>query len=146
MLNQLDKPATAWENSAMDYINDDLRAEFDVADRYAAMSRQTAALSSFEGPDRAFFGKCTRSFLEIFGQVKLEWLRLHRDFAAELVHVPPTGPHGGSHAERRKFDDVSGQFHCHIEISAGRCDAIDDASRERFLRSEEAASQRDLRR
>jgi uncharacterized Rmd1/YagE family protein len=37
VLHLLDKPDATWEDSAMDRIYDDLRAEFDLADRYAAM-------------------------------------------------------------------------------------------------------------
>ena len=37
VLHLLDKPDAAWEDPAMDLIYDDLRAEFDLADRYAAL-------------------------------------------------------------------------------------------------------------
>jgi uncharacterized Rmd1/YagE family protein len=37
VLHLLDKPDATWEDGAMDHIYDDLRAEFDLADRYAAM-------------------------------------------------------------------------------------------------------------
>ncbi len=37
ILHLLDKPDATWEDSAMDRIYNDLRAEFDLADRYAAL-------------------------------------------------------------------------------------------------------------
>jgi uncharacterized Rmd1/YagE family protein len=37
VLHLLDKPDATWEDAAMDRIYDDLRAEFDLADRYSAM-------------------------------------------------------------------------------------------------------------
>jgi uncharacterized Rmd1/YagE family protein len=37
VLHLLDKPDATWEDSAMDRIYDDLRTEFDLADRYAAL-------------------------------------------------------------------------------------------------------------
>jgi required for meiotic nuclear division protein 1 len=37
ILHLLDKPDEAWEDSGMDRIYDELRAEFDLADRYQAM-------------------------------------------------------------------------------------------------------------
>jgi uncharacterized Rmd1/YagE family protein len=37
VLHLLDKPDEAWDDSAMDRIYDDLRAEFDLADRYSAL-------------------------------------------------------------------------------------------------------------
>ncbi len=37
VLHLLDKPEAAWEDSAMDRIYEDLRAEFDLVDRYAAL-------------------------------------------------------------------------------------------------------------
>jgi required for meiotic nuclear division protein 1 len=37
ILHLLDKPDEAWDDSAMDRIYDDLRAEFDLADRYNAL-------------------------------------------------------------------------------------------------------------
>lgn len=37
VLHLLDKPDATWEDPAMDRIYDDLRTEFDLADRYAAM-------------------------------------------------------------------------------------------------------------
>ncbi len=37
VLHLLDKPEAAWDDSAMDRIYADLRAEFDLADRYAAL-------------------------------------------------------------------------------------------------------------
>jgi uncharacterized Rmd1/YagE family protein len=37
VLHLLDKPEATWEDSAMDRIYADLRAEFDLADRYAAL-------------------------------------------------------------------------------------------------------------
>jgi uncharacterized Rmd1/YagE family protein len=36
-LHLLDKPDEAWEDPAMDRIYDDLRAEFDLVDRYGAL-------------------------------------------------------------------------------------------------------------
>jgi uncharacterized Rmd1/YagE family protein len=38
VLHLLDKPDATWEDSAMDRIYDDLRTEFDLADRYAALA------------------------------------------------------------------------------------------------------------
>jgi uncharacterized Rmd1/YagE family protein len=37
VLHLLDKPDEAWDDSAMDRIYDDLRGEFDLRDRYAAL-------------------------------------------------------------------------------------------------------------
>jgi uncharacterized Rmd1/YagE family protein len=37
VLHLLDKPDATWEDAAMDRIYDDLRAEFDLVDRYAAL-------------------------------------------------------------------------------------------------------------
>jgi uncharacterized Rmd1/YagE family protein len=37
ILHLLDKPDATWEDPAMDRIYDDLRAEFDLVDRYAAL-------------------------------------------------------------------------------------------------------------
>ena len=37
VLHLLDKPDATWEDPAMDRIYDDLRAEFDLSDRYAAL-------------------------------------------------------------------------------------------------------------
>jgi uncharacterized Rmd1/YagE family protein len=37
VLHLLDKPDATWEDPAMDRIYDDLRMEFDLADRYAAL-------------------------------------------------------------------------------------------------------------
>ncbi len=37
VLHLLDKPEATWEDSAMDRIYEDLRAEFDLVDRYAAL-------------------------------------------------------------------------------------------------------------
>lgn len=37
VLHLLDKPEAAWDDPAMDRIYDDLRAEFDLVDRYAAL-------------------------------------------------------------------------------------------------------------
>ena len=39
VLHLLDKPDATWEDAAMDRIYDDLRAEFDLADRYAGDSQ-----------------------------------------------------------------------------------------------------------
>lgn len=40
VLHLLDKPDATWEDPAMDRIYDDLRTEFDLADRYAAMEQK----------------------------------------------------------------------------------------------------------
>jgi uncharacterized Rmd1/YagE family protein len=40
VLHLLDKPDATWEDSAMDRIYDDLRTEFDLADRYAALEQK----------------------------------------------------------------------------------------------------------
>ena len=37
VLHLLDKPDEVWDDPAMDRIYDDLRAEFDLADRYSAL-------------------------------------------------------------------------------------------------------------
>ena len=37
ILHLLDKPDAAWDDPAMDRIYEDLRAEFDLADRYQAL-------------------------------------------------------------------------------------------------------------
>jgi uncharacterized Rmd1/YagE family protein len=37
VLHLLDKPDATWEDAAMDRIYDDLKAEFDLLDRYAAL-------------------------------------------------------------------------------------------------------------
>src|SRR5882757_5313878 len=41
-----------------------------------------------EGAGRAFFGEGAGGFVEVFGEVELQWGGLHRHFALELVHVP----------------------------------------------------------
>ena len=40
VLTLLDKPDATWDDAAMDRIYDDLRAEFDLADRYAALEQK----------------------------------------------------------------------------------------------------------
>ena len=40
VLHLLDKPDATWEDPAMDRIYDDLRTEFDLADRYAALEQK----------------------------------------------------------------------------------------------------------
>ena len=42
ILHLLDKPDATWDDPAMDRIYDDLRAEFDLVDRYAALSPNCA--------------------------------------------------------------------------------------------------------
>jgi uncharacterized Rmd1/YagE family protein len=44
VLHLLDKPDAAWEDPAMDRIYDDLRAEFDLIDRYAAMESKLRSI------------------------------------------------------------------------------------------------------
>ncbi len=44
ILHLLDKPDAAWDDAAMDRIYDDLRAEFDLADRYAALERKVQSI------------------------------------------------------------------------------------------------------
>jgi uncharacterized Rmd1/YagE family protein len=44
VLHLLDKPDATWEDAAMDRIYDDLRAEFDLADRYAAMESKLRSI------------------------------------------------------------------------------------------------------
>jgi required for meiotic nuclear division protein 1 len=44
VLHLLDKPDATWEDPAMDRIYDDLRAEFDLADRYEAMAAKIAGI------------------------------------------------------------------------------------------------------
>ncbi|MBI2963737.1 MAG: RMD1 family protein [Deltaproteobacteria bacterium] len=44
VLHLLDKPDAAWDDAAMDRIYDDLRAEFDLADRYAALERKVQSI------------------------------------------------------------------------------------------------------
>ena len=44
VLHLLDKPDATWEDAAMDRIYDDLRAEFDLADRYAAMESKLSSI------------------------------------------------------------------------------------------------------
>lgn len=44
VLHLLDKPDATWEDPAMDRIYDDLRAEFDLADRYAALESKLRAI------------------------------------------------------------------------------------------------------
>jgi uncharacterized Rmd1/YagE family protein len=43
-LHLLDKPDATWEDAAMDQIYDDLRAEFDLADRYVAMKSKLRSI------------------------------------------------------------------------------------------------------
>jgi required for meiotic nuclear division protein 1 len=44
VLHLLDKPDAAWEDPAMDRIYDDLRAEFDLVDRYAALTSKLQSI------------------------------------------------------------------------------------------------------
>ncbi len=44
ILHLLDKPDAAWEDAAMDRIYDDLRAEFDLVDRYAALESKLRSI------------------------------------------------------------------------------------------------------
>ena len=44
VLHLLDKPDATWEDAAMDRIYDDLRAEFDLVDRYAAMESKLRSI------------------------------------------------------------------------------------------------------
>jgi uncharacterized Rmd1/YagE family protein len=44
VLHLLDKPDATWEDAAMDRIYDDLREEFDLADRYAAMESKLRSI------------------------------------------------------------------------------------------------------
>lgn len=44
VLHLLDKPDEAWEDPAMDRIYDDLRAEFDLSDRYSALELKLRAI------------------------------------------------------------------------------------------------------
>jgi uncharacterized Rmd1/YagE family protein len=44
ILHLLDKPDAAWEDPAMDRIYDDLRAEFDLSDRYAALESKLRSI------------------------------------------------------------------------------------------------------
>lgn len=44
VLHLLDKPDAAWEDPAMDLIYDDLRAEFDLVDRYAALTSKLQSI------------------------------------------------------------------------------------------------------
>ena len=44
VLHLLDKPDATWEDVAMDRIYDDLRAEFDLIDRYAAMESKLRSI------------------------------------------------------------------------------------------------------
>jgi len=43
-LHLLDKPDATWDDPAMDRIYDDLRAEFDLGDRYAALERKLQSI------------------------------------------------------------------------------------------------------
>lgn len=44
VLHLLDKPDAAWDDPAMSFIYDDLRAEFDLVDRYAALESKLRAV------------------------------------------------------------------------------------------------------
>ncbi len=44
ILHLLDKPDATWEDAALDRIYDDLRAEFDLEDRYAAMESKLKSI------------------------------------------------------------------------------------------------------
>lgn len=44
VLALLDKPDDTWEDAAMDRIYDDLRAEFDLSDRYATLTQKLAGI------------------------------------------------------------------------------------------------------
>lgn len=44
VLHLLDKPDAAWDDPAMDLIYDDLRAEFDLVDRYAALTSKLQSI------------------------------------------------------------------------------------------------------
>jgi required for meiotic nuclear division protein 1 len=44
ILHLLDKPDAAWDDPAMDRIYDDLRAEFDLVDRYAALESKLKSI------------------------------------------------------------------------------------------------------
>jgi len=43
-LHLLDKPDAAWEDPAMDRIYDELRDEFDLIDRYAALTSKLQSI------------------------------------------------------------------------------------------------------
>ena len=49
ILHLLDKPDATWEDPAMDRIYDDLRAEFDLADRYAALESKLRSIQEALG-------------------------------------------------------------------------------------------------
>ncbi len=44
ILHLLDKPDATWDDPAMDRIYDDLRAEFDLVDRYAALESKLRSI------------------------------------------------------------------------------------------------------
>ena len=44
VLHLLDKPDEAWDDPAMDLIYDDLRAEFDLRDRYTALEMKLRSI------------------------------------------------------------------------------------------------------
>jgi uncharacterized Rmd1/YagE family protein len=44
VLHLLDKPDATWEDPAMDRIYDDLRAEFDLVDRYQALESKLKSI------------------------------------------------------------------------------------------------------
>lgn len=83
VLHLLDKPDAAWEDSAMDRIYDDLRAEFDLVDRYSALelklrSIQEALQLLLEvGRDRRLLLLEVAVVVLIFAEIVFSFLRLH---------------------------------------------------------------------
>ncbi len=65
VLHLLDKPDAAWEDFAIDRIYDDLRAEFDLADRYAALESKLRSIQ-----------EALQLLLEVGRDRRLIWLEL----------------------------------------------------------------------
>ena len=65
VLHLLDKPDAAWDDPAMDRIYDDLRAEFDLVDRYAALESKLRSIQ-----------EALQLLLEVGRDRRLVWLEV----------------------------------------------------------------------
>ncbi len=81
VLHLLDKPDAAWEDAAMDRIYDDLRAEFDLVDRYAALESKLRSIQEAlqllleVGRDRRLVGLELAIVVLIVAEIVLAYLK-----------------------------------------------------------------------
>jgi uncharacterized Rmd1/YagE family protein len=82
VLHLLDKPDAAWEDPAMDRIYDDLRAEFDLVDRYAALESKLRSIQEAlqllleVGRDRRLVVLEVAIVVLIFAEIIFSFLRM----------------------------------------------------------------------